>query len=98
VLRASDGSTLTVPAPADASGRVLSGPGWRLELAPGWVVRPGARPGDLQVVPEGGDPGKRRYQAGSVGTRRAPGRGLTRREDVGSSGWGVWDNGPGVGA
>jgi hypothetical protein len=53
VLRAPDGSTLTVPAPADASGRVLSGPGWHLELAPGWVVRPGARPGDLRVVPEG---------------------------------------------
>jgi ketosteroid isomerase-like protein len=31
---------------------VLTGPGWRLELAEGWVVAPGPRSGDFRVVPE----------------------------------------------
>jgi hypothetical protein len=52
VLRAHDLSSYAVPAPREAAGRVLTGPGWRLELAPGWVVRPGPRDGDFRVVRE----------------------------------------------
>jgi hypothetical protein len=52
VLRAPDMSSYAVPAPPDTAGRVLTGPGWRLELAPGWLVRPGPRPGDFRVTRE----------------------------------------------
>jgi hypothetical protein len=48
-LVASDYHTLRVPAPADTAGRTIHGEGWTLELAPGWSIRPGARPGDLTV-------------------------------------------------
>jgi hypothetical protein len=48
-LVASDYRTLRVPAPADTTGRTIHGEGWTLELAPGWSIRPGARPGDLTV-------------------------------------------------
>jgi hypothetical protein len=51
VLRAADYSAYAVPAPRDTRGRVLTGPGWRLELAEGWVVAPGPRRGDFRVVP-----------------------------------------------
>jgi len=47
-----DGNTLTVPAPATLEGTTLSGDGWRVTLAPGWVVRRGPRAGDFQVVRE----------------------------------------------
>jgi hypothetical protein len=49
VLVSVDGLTLTVPAPADPDGRALAGEGWTLTLADGWIARPGARPGDLQM-------------------------------------------------
>lgn len=52
VLVSDDGQTLTVPVPANVDGMTLSGDGWTLTLAPGWVVRPGARSGDYQVVRE----------------------------------------------
>jgi ketosteroid isomerase-like protein len=52
VLRAHDLSTYAVPAPRESVDRVLTGTGWRLELAPGWVVRPGPRDGDFRVVRE----------------------------------------------
>ena len=48
-LVASDYRTLRVPAPADTAGRTIRGEGWTLELAPGWSIRPGRRPGDLTV-------------------------------------------------
>jgi hypothetical protein len=38
-----------VPAPADTTGRRLTGPGWLLELAPNWRVVPGRRRGDWTV-------------------------------------------------
>ena len=38
-----------VPAPADLSARPLKGEGWSLELASGWEVVPGERPGDLTL-------------------------------------------------
>jgi hypothetical protein len=33
-------------------GASLSGDGWRAELAPGWVARPGTRAGDFVVIRE----------------------------------------------
>lgn len=50
VLLATDRSTLTVPAPASVEGAVLTGDDWTLTIAPGWIVRPGSRPGDFQLV------------------------------------------------
>ncbi len=38
-----------VPAPADITGRRLTGPGWVLELLPGWDIVPGTRTGDWTV-------------------------------------------------
>jgi len=55
VLVASDWSKLTLPAPASVElteGRTIKGDGWTLTLATGWVVRPGSRSGDYQVVRE----------------------------------------------
>ncbi|MGH7730657.1 MAG: hypothetical protein ACRENJ_05330 [Candidatus Eiseniibacteriota bacterium] len=45
-----DFTSLVVPAPTDTSAGPLHGPGWRLELAPGWGLRPSAvRPGNYEV-------------------------------------------------
>ena len=38
-----------VPAPSDLSARPLKGDGWSLELANGWEVVPGERPGDVTI-------------------------------------------------
>lgn len=38
-----------IPAPADITGRRLTGPGWVLELLPDWQVVPGTRKGDWTV-------------------------------------------------
>ena len=38
-----------VPAPTDLSARPLKGEGWSLELANGWEVVPGDRPGDVKI-------------------------------------------------
>ncbi len=51
-LRSGDRSKLTLPAPASLEGATLHGDGWTLKLAPGWVVRPGSRPGDFHLVRE----------------------------------------------
>jgi hypothetical protein len=46
-----DFTTLVVPAPTDTAARPVAGPGWRLEIAPGWTIRPRAdRPGSYAVV------------------------------------------------
>ena len=50
VFMSNDRSTLTVPVPSEAAGPTVHGEGWTLTLAPGWVIRPASRPGDLQVV------------------------------------------------
>jgi hypothetical protein len=52
VLVSPDGTTITVPAPADPDRRALTGDGWTITLANGWALQPGARPGDFQVVRE----------------------------------------------
>ena len=51
-LLSSDNQSLWVIAPPDPSLRPLPGPGWRLELAPGWTVRSGAKPGNFLVAQE----------------------------------------------
>jgi hypothetical protein len=51
-LLAPDNQSLRVSAPSDATVRPLIGPGWKLELAPGWTVRPASRAGDFEVAPE----------------------------------------------
>jgi hypothetical protein len=49
-LRPADRSNITVPAPASTEGSTLQGEGWTLKIAPRWVVRPGKRAGDFQLV------------------------------------------------
>jgi hypothetical protein len=50
VLVSRESRSLTVPAPTSAAGAELAGDGWTLKIAPGWIVRPGPRPNDFQVV------------------------------------------------
>jgi hypothetical protein len=45
-----------IPAPADTTGRRLTGPGWVLELLPEWHIVPGARKGDWKVTAFPGGP------------------------------------------
>jgi hypothetical protein len=52
VLRAADGSTLSVPVTAPLEGTTLQGDGWRVTLNAGWVVQPAARPGSFTIVRE----------------------------------------------
>jgi hypothetical protein len=51
-LLAPDNQSLRVSAPADSQVRPLVGPGWRLELAPGWVIRATTKSGDFVLAPE----------------------------------------------
>jgi hypothetical protein len=43
-------STVQVPAPKDPNACPLKGDGWELDLAEGWVLRPGERKGDFIVT------------------------------------------------
>ena len=52
VLRATDGSTLSVPVTGRLEGTVLEGEGWSATLNSGWVVRPAGRPGSFVIVRE----------------------------------------------
>ena len=52
VLVDMDRGKLTVPAPAVVEGKALKGDGWTLAIADGWVIRPGPRAGDFQLVRE----------------------------------------------
>ena len=47
-LLSPDNQTLRVVAPKSADS--LSGPGWKLELAPGWTIRPSTHPGDFELI------------------------------------------------
>jgi len=50
VLRAGDGSTLSVPVTGRLEGTTLQGDGWSVTLNAGWVVQPAARPGSFTIV------------------------------------------------
>jgi hypothetical protein len=50
VLVSSDGRTRRLPAPVRRDETTVSGDGWTLTVAPGWVVRTGARGGDYELV------------------------------------------------
>jgi hypothetical protein len=50
VLVASDGRSRRLAAPARPEGGAIAGDGWTFKVAPGWVVREGARRGDYEVV------------------------------------------------
>jgi hypothetical protein len=50
VLVATDGSSRRVSAPVRREDGTFAGDGWTVRIAPGWVVREGARPGDYEVV------------------------------------------------
>ena len=50
VLLSTDGRTRRLPAPVRRDDTTISGDGWTLKVAPGWVVREGARRGDYEVV------------------------------------------------
>jgi hypothetical protein len=52
VLVDMDRGKLTVPAPTVVEGKTLKGDGWTLAIADGWVIRPGPRAGDFQLVRE----------------------------------------------
>jgi hypothetical protein len=52
VLRAADGSTVSVPVTGPMDGPTLHGEGWTATLNSGWVVRPAARPGSFVIVRE----------------------------------------------
>ena len=52
VLVDMDRGKLTVPAPAVVKGKTLEGDAWTLAIADGWVIRPGPRAGDFQLVRE----------------------------------------------
>ncbi len=43
-------TAVVVPVPSAVDTPPMSGEGWRLELADGWVLRPGERGGDWVVV------------------------------------------------
>jgi hypothetical protein len=51
ILQSEDG-TLRLPAPFQSDGAVIKGEGWTITPAPGWLVRPGPRTGDFQIVRE----------------------------------------------
>jgi hypothetical protein len=50
VLVSSDGRSRRLPAPVRGDGATISGDGWTLKAAPGWVVRDGTRRGDYELV------------------------------------------------
>jgi hypothetical protein len=52
VLMAPDRSKLAVPGPFTREGSTLKGDGWTVTIAEGWVIRPGPRAGDFQLVQE----------------------------------------------
>jgi len=52
VLVDMDRGKLTLPAPSGVEGKTLKGDGWTLAIEDGWVVRPGPRGGDFQLVRE----------------------------------------------
>jgi len=52
VLRAADGSSLSVPVTGPLEGTTLQGDGWSVTVNAGWLVQPAARPGSFTIVRE----------------------------------------------
>lgn len=52
LLMSPDWQKVFVTAPADPKGSHLTGPGWTLDLAPGWKLVPGAKPGSFTAGKE----------------------------------------------
>ena len=50
VLVTSDGRLRRLPAPVRRDDTTISGDGWTVKAAPGWVIREGARRGDYELV------------------------------------------------
>jgi hypothetical protein len=50
VLIATDGRTRRLPAPVRGDDTTISGDGWTLKVAPGWMIREGPRQGDYEVI------------------------------------------------
>lgn len=50
VLLSTDGRTRRLPGPARSDGATITGDGWTFRAAAGWVVREGARRGDVAVM------------------------------------------------
>ena len=46
-----DWTAVVVSAPSTTSPRIVTGPGWRLELAAGWHLVPDERAGDIRLAP-----------------------------------------------
>lgn len=53
VLVLTKGAVLHLTTPFQTSGSTLSGEGWTITLASGWMVRSGKRPGDYEIVKAG---------------------------------------------
>jgi hypothetical protein len=52
-ILASDNMSVRVASPSDLNAKPIEGPGWTLELAAGWIIRPVAgRAGSFEVVSE----------------------------------------------
>ncbi|MBV9302475.1 MAG: hypothetical protein JOY53_10210 [Acidobacteriaceae bacterium] len=51
VLVAPDNRSLRLPAPSDIKARPVRGPGWTLQLAPGWAIQRAERAGSYVVIP-----------------------------------------------
>jgi hypothetical protein len=50
-LLSPDNRSLRIPAPVNMEARPIRGPGWVLQLAPGWAIRPSERPGGYVLSP-----------------------------------------------
>lgn len=50
VLVPADGETARLPGPATREGNLLTGPGWQIDLAPGWELTPSVRAGDVMLT------------------------------------------------
>ena len=49
-LISADGQKVSLPGPVVVDATTLKGDGWTATVGPGWIVRPGPRPGDYEVV------------------------------------------------
>ena len=50
-LVAPDNRSLRLPAPLDIEARPVRGPGWMLQLTPGWAIKRAEHPGSYVLIP-----------------------------------------------